>query len=95
MAKGGARPNAGRKKKVDEEKANHLFCRALKELYNKDVDDDAKVEFIKDLLSNTRGQIFIAEHVFGKPEIKQDITTDGKSLESPIIKFIGLDDNSK
>ena len=71
---GGKREGAGRPKKVDEEKANTLFNTALRELYNKDKDDDAKVAFIKELLESQRGQIFIAEHVFGKAKDIVDTT---------------------
>lgn len=69
MAAGGKRKGAGRKPKADEEKANQLFVKALKEVYNTDVEDDAKVLFIKEtLLESPRGQMFVAEHIFGKPK---------------------------
>lgn len=59
----------GRPPKIEEEKANTLFVRAIKELYRKDTDDEAKVSFIKNtLLDSQRGQIFVAEHLFGKPK---------------------------
>jgi len=66
--KGGARKGAGRKPKADEEKVNTLFNKALIQMYSKDTDDDAKIEFVKELLKSQRGQIFVAEHVFGKPK---------------------------
>lgn len=65
---GGARKGAGRKSKSDEEKVNNLFVSALKQIYKKNDDDDAKIDFIKELAESQRGQIFIAEHVFGKPK---------------------------
>ena len=71
---GGKRDGAGRPTKVDEQKANNLFNRALKELYKADTEDEAKIRFIKDtLMDSQRGQLFIAEHIFGKApqEIKQ------------------------
>lgn len=59
----------GRPPKADEEKVNNLFATALKELYKTETDDEAKVFFIKDkLLESQRGQIFVAEHIFGKPK---------------------------
>lgn len=61
---------AGRPTKADEQKANTIFLTALKELYRKDKDDEAKVEFVKTLADSQRGQIFIAEHIFGKPKEK-------------------------
>ena len=45
--KGGAREGAGRKRVVDEQKANQLFVDALKELKKVDTDDEAKKKFIK------------------------------------------------
>jgi hypothetical protein len=67
--RGGVREGAGRKPVADEKKVNNIFLQALKELYNKDTDDDAKIVFVKDtLLSSQRGQLFVAEHIFGKPK---------------------------
>jgi hypothetical protein len=63
---GGKREGAGRKSKAEENHVNTIFLTALKELYKKDKDDDAKVEFVKELLDSQRGQIFVAEHIFGK-----------------------------
>lgn len=65
----GGNKNAGRKPKVDEQKVNTLFVNALKELYNTETDDEAKKTFVKNtLMDSQRGQIFIAEHIFGKPK---------------------------
>jgi len=59
----------GRPTKADEEKANTIMLNALKEVYSKETDEDAKIAFIKDtLMDSQRGQLFIAEHVFGKPK---------------------------
>lgn len=67
--KGGAREGAGRKPKADEQKVNTLFINALKQLYNEDNEDLAKIKFIKGtLLESQRGQLFVAEHLFGKPK---------------------------
>jgi hypothetical protein len=65
---GGARTGAGRPTKVDELKANAIFINALKVLYKQDLDDDNKIAFVVDLLDSQRGQIFVAEHIFGKPK---------------------------
>lgn len=65
----GGNKNAGRKPKVDEQKVNTIFVNALKELYNTETDDEAKITFVKNtLMDSQRGQIFIAEHIFGKPK---------------------------
>jgi hypothetical protein len=65
---GGVRAGAGRPTKVDELKANAIFINALKVLYKQDLDDDNKIAFVVDLLDSQRGQIFVAEHIFGKPK---------------------------
>lgn len=87
--KGGVREGAGRKTKADEEKVNTYFLNALKSLYNKDSDDEAKVEFIKEkLLDSQRGQIFIAEHLFGKPKetIDQNVNLNNFDIKD-LFKF--------
>jgi hypothetical protein len=77
----------GRPPKADEEKANALFLSALKEVYDTETDDETKIAFIKDsLLDSQRGQIFIAEHLFGKPkEIhEQNVNLNNFSLKDVI-----------
>ena len=65
----GGHKTAGRKTKADEQKVNTLFVNALKELYNEDNEESAKIKFIKStLMDSQRGQLFIAEHIFGKPK---------------------------
>ena len=88
----GGNKNAGRKSKADEEKANYIFLTALKEVYSKDIDKDAKVSFVKELLETPRGQLFIAEHVFGKPKETIDNTHTVNDFNiKDLIKF----DNTK
>ena len=65
----GGNKNAGRKTKVEEEKINNIFIKALKELYNTDTEEETKIKFVKDtLMESQRGQLFVAEHIFGKPK---------------------------
>ena len=64
---GGARPNAGRKTKIIEEQAKALMVKALQTIYGKETEEDAKLEFLKEYAKTSRGQQFIAEHLFGKP----------------------------
>ena len=88
---GGHKTNGGRKPKADEEKVNTLFVRALKEMYNKKTDDEAKVQFVKELLDSQRGQLFVAEHIFGKApqEIKQtNLNLDKEDLTDEVIQRI-------
>ncbi len=89
--RGGKREGAGRPKRVDEKKANEIMKRALRELYSKESDDDAKVAFVKDLLESQRGQIFIAEHVFGKaPQevVQTNLNIDEKEFSKEQINDI-------
>lgn len=77
----------GRPKKVDEEHKNHLFAEAIKKITRSTDDDESKIKYIVQLADFERGKIFIAEHVFGKPEnnIKAEVLTDGVV---PIIQII-------
>lgn len=64
----GNKHGKGRPTKADEEKANQIMINALKKLYRKDSPEEAKEELVKTLMESQRGQIFIAEHLFGKPK---------------------------
>ena len=90
--RGGKREGAGRKSKADEEKANVIMLNALKEIYRSDTDEEAKIAFIKDtLMDSQRGQLFIAEHIFGKApqEVKQtNVNIDASELTEDEIKKI-------
>jgi len=84
---GGARPGAGRKSKVEEEKVNVIFLTALKRLYDVDSDEDAKIKFIQDtLLVSQRGQIFVAEHLFGKAKekLEHDVNINNFKLKDVV-----------
>jgi hypothetical protein len=82
----------GRPPKADEEKVNNIFLTALKQLHNTETDEEAKIAFVKDtLLESQRGQLFIAEHIFGKApqEIKQtNFNIEAKDLDEEEIKRI-------
>jgi len=85
--RGGARKGAGRKSVSEEQKVNNLFVTALKELYNTEIEEQAKITFIKDtLMDSQRGQLFIAEHIFGKAP--QEVTQTNFNIETK-----DLDDN--
>jgi len=59
----------GRPPKVEEEKVNNIFLKALGQLYNKETAEETKIAFVKStLMESQRGQLFIAEHIFGKPK---------------------------
>jgi septation ring formation regulator EzrA len=65
---GGARPNSGNKTKQDFEKTNTILLTAIKQIKNVETDEEARIELAKELYSSQRGQLFIAEHLFGKPK---------------------------
>ena len=80
----------GRPPKADEEKVNNLFITALKELYDKESEDEAKIYFIKNtLLESQRGQLFVAEHVFGKPKETIETTHNVNNFDIKDIFKIG------
>ena len=85
---GGARIGAGAKKKADVEKANEVFLSMIKAVHDVSTDDEAKRELAKTLYSFERGQMFIAEHIFGKP--KETIETINVNL-TPIFGENPLD----
>jgi len=66
--RGGKIEGSGRKPKADEEKVNTIFSNALKTFYKVDTDNEAKEKLVHTLLESQRGQIFISEHLFGKPK---------------------------
>lgn len=65
---GGARKGAGAKRKAEIEKTDAIFLSMIKEVKNVETDDEARLELAKTLFTFERGQMFIAEHVFGKPK---------------------------
>jgi hypothetical protein len=72
---GGARVGAGRKPKIDEDKKNDLFVNAIKTITGKETDDEAKTALLVKLWNtSSRGQLFIAEHIFGKPKEQVEVT---------------------
>lgn len=86
---GGARKGAGAKRKADIEKANEVFLSMIKSVHDVETDDEAKQELAKTLYSFERGQMFIAEHLFGKPkETIENINIDAGKLTNEEIKKI-------
>jgi len=86
---GGARKGAGAKRKADIEKANEVFLSMIKMVHSVETDEEAKQELAKTLYSFERGQMFIAEHIFGKPkETIENINIDAGKLTDEEIKKI-------
>lgn len=91
--RGGKREGAGRKPVMEEAKVNAMFASALRKLYEVKTDEEAKEIFIrKTLMESQRGQIFIAEHLFGKPKetVDQNVTLTNFSIKD-VVSF----DNTK
>lgn len=49
-------------------KANDLMLETIRRVFDTRDDDEARIRFITKLLENPRGEMFIAEHLFGKPK---------------------------
>lgn len=97
MALGGARPGAGRKPKVDEEKVRGLAVSAIEKKHG-----NLENGFIKLLESGEASLIkFVWEHAVGKPREKVDMDFDGKMtgpaviLQMPAGTNINLPDNTE
>lgn len=90
--KGGKIEGAGRKPKAEEEKVNTLFQNALKTFYSVDTEIEAKQKLVHTLMESQRGQLFISEHLFGKPKetIDQNHNFNGFDIKE-LFKF----DNNK
>lgn len=74
---GGARKGAGRKPKVDEEKAEQRLLKALKFKYLQTEDEENIVEFLSEFLGTKEGLKFFAEHIIGKPKDKVEHSGEG------------------
>lgn len=74
---GGVREGQGRPSKAIEEHALTIIKKALKAIYGTDDDEDAKIAFLEEFAETSRGQLFIAEHLFGKPrDVVENINYD-------------------
>ncbi len=71
---GGVREGSGRPKKVTEELANTRISKALKSLYKQDEDEDNINLFLTAFIPTDRGQLFIAQHLLGKPKETTETT---------------------
>ncbi len=79
---GGVRKGAGRKPKAIEDQANVIIVKAIKDLYKADTDEKAKIKFLKDFAQTSRGQQFIAEHIFGKaPQVVENYIENNSEVD--------------
>lgn len=86
--RGGAREGAGRKPVAEEKKVTELIVKALKGYHSVDTDEEAKEKFILDLYSTQRGQLFLAEHLFGKPKETVDTNLNVNTIDiKDLLKF--------
>jgi len=88
--KGGKRAGAGRKSKDEEKRIRDLVSPYVDGAIQKVIDIMVNGDKSSDQLAAAK---LILEYRFGKPEQKQDITTNGKELNIPLMKW--ADDNSK
>lgn len=73
MAKGGKRPGAGRKKKVDEELVKTLAVKAIRKKFGSEEKGFAHL-----LESGDSGLVkWVFEHGYGKPKEKVEVKHDG------------------
>jgi hypothetical protein len=91
--RGGARPNAGRKSVEEEVKVKTILSNALKSFYEVDTDEEAKTKLVHTLMESQRGQIFISEHLFGKP--KETVETTHNINNFDIKDMFKVDDNER
>jgi hypothetical protein len=78
----------GRIPKAEEEKVNTVFLNAMKTFYKVDTDYLAKEKLVHTLLDSQRGQIFLSEHLFGKPKETIETTHNLNNFDlKDIIKF--------
>lgn len=84
MAKGGKRPNSGRKTKAEE--------LGLPALIEEVIGEEGKRTIIKKLFDKAKAGSFphqqmLMHYMFGKPQEKMDLTTDGKEIKSFILNI--------
>ncbi len=93
---GGKREGSGRPKKVTEELANTRILKALKNLYHKNQDEDNVNSFLIEFIPTERGQMFIAQHLLGKPKetIETKVEVSDKSVTISFDDIEALNKNS-
>lgn len=84
---GGAREGAGRPKKIDEEKTSIL---AIKAMVKKWGSEGGAFERLADFADEGSYNHFksLLEYGFGKPQDKIDVTTNGDSVDIPVIGWV-------
>lgn len=82
--KGGKRAGAGRKSKDEEQRIRDLVSPYVDGAIAKVIEIMATAQKSSDQLAAAK---LILEYRFGKPEQKQDITSNGKDVNIPLIKW--------
>lgn len=78
----------GRPSKAEEQQTNVIILGALKKLYSVNEDIEAKEQLVTTLMESQRGQIFIAEHLFGKPKELVETTVNVNEFNiKDVIRF--------
>ena len=76
MPRGGYREGSGRKKLIDEQTNLTIMMKAVQQMTNTKTNEEAKIAYLHILAQHERGQMFIAEHIFGKPTTPIDVETN-------------------
>jgi len=84
MAKGGARPGAGRKPKAEEERLSDLLSPYIPNAIEKVVEIMRNGKQQRDQLAAAK---LLIEYQFGKPKQSTDITSDGAKINIPISQW--------
>jgi len=82
--KGGARPNAGRKSKADEQRIRDLTSPYVDGAIQKVVDIMTNADKSSDQLAAAK---LLLEYHFGKPKQQTDITSGGDKINIPISEW--------
>ena len=82
--KGGARPNAGRKSKADEQRIRDLTSPYVKGAIKKVVAIMQGADKASDQLAAAK---LLLEYHFGKPKQQTDITSGGEKVNIPISEW--------
>lgn len=74
--RGGYREGAGRKRLIDEKTNLTIMMKAVQQMTNTKTNEEAKIAYLNIISRHERGQMFIAEHIFGKPKDNINIETE-------------------
>jgi hypothetical protein len=83
----------GRPHKALELQAREQIMKALKTLYNTEVDEVAKTELVGQLLEHSGGQLFLGGHIFGKPTDKLELGGGEEPIQIKLADLVSFKKN--